>query len=231
MILNSFLKITVQNLTQEINKSNKLEDKVLVQEFTINELKKKVQVEDAIKNMEKELDEKDKLLNNRDKKIIMLEDKISELSDFSRKTGSNFNKTENQLKNVQEEIAALLKKNVELNSKIDELKKKLSESEESWISKEEIWNVKYHSIMRALSELEEKSNNDVGKNHKEFEHLKAENLDLRDLLTQRELRVKTLDELVKQLKDKLQKQEKLSKDLHNAEHEISNESIIYLNFS
>lgn len=106
----------------EINKLNKLEDRVLVQEFTISELQKKVQAEDTIKQMEKEIEIKDKMINEKDKQIIRLEDKIAEQNEVNMKTGTNFNIKEDQLNKAQTENNVLLAQNQNLNTQIEQLR-------------------------------------------------------------------------------------------------------------
>jgi len=106
----------------EISKLNKLEDRVLVQEFTISELQKKVQAEDTIKQMEKEIEIKDKMINEKDKQIIRLEDKIAEQNEVNMKTGTNFNIKEDQLNKAQTENNVLLAQNQNLNTQIEQLR-------------------------------------------------------------------------------------------------------------
>ena len=106
----------------EISKLNKLEDRVLVQEFTISELQKKVQAEDTIKQMEKEIEIKDKMINEKDKQIIRLEDKIAEQNEVNMKTGTNFNIKEDQLNKAQTENNVLFAQNQNLNTQIEQLR-------------------------------------------------------------------------------------------------------------
>ena len=176
--------------------------------------------------MEKEIEDKWRIIAQKDKQIILLQDKIEELGEFNMKTGSNFNKKEDQLAEALKENKALLFRNDQMISQWEEVRTQLSEWEDKLLQKEEEWSIKYHSVIKKLSELEQKSTVDNGQQKKELELAQAEVLDLKDLLMQRELRVKTLDELVKSLKIKLEKKDKQVKDHQGAQQEICKPSLV-----
>lgn len=180
-----------------------------MQEFTISELKKKVIVEDRIKKLEAELDEKDKTIMEKDQQILMMEEKISDLSEFTRKTGNNFNKNQNELSKAQSEIEDLQNANLELNTEIEKLNSIINKRDEKLLENEEYWNAKYHALLRQFNDLESKSKDESTQNDlkKELSHFKALSEDLSHEVEKKQLRVETLEKLEKQLRSKISQNE------------------------
>jgi chromosome segregation ATPase len=191
---------------------------VVVQEFTINELKKKVKAEDTIKNMEKELEEKDRVITEKDKCMLVNDQKISELKaqlqeklallkDLDDKFGPDFESTKEQYKIAREENSMLTKRNLELTKTNEGLQKQLTKAEEKILEMEEESIAKYHKTMRDFSDAEQKTNIDSEKLKKDLEYTNALILDLKDQLTQKDLKLETLNQMINSLKARLQQKE------------------------
>ncbi|CAI2367874.1 unnamed protein product [Moneuplotes crassus] len=171
------LNKNVTDYDSEIDVRNKqirrLENRVLDQAFTIKELKKNVEVEDSMKAMENEIEEREKIISEKEKKIILLQDQVNELNELQNKTGSNFHKKEGELNLVQAENEDLSLRNQQLLAQVKELKNRLSKAEEKILEKEEDWSIKYHSVAKKISELEQHNSNNIHATKKMTEESKA----------------------------------------------------------
>lgn len=144
---------------------------MLVQEFTISELKNKVQMEDELRKVEKELEEKERIFTDKEQQFrysaIFIfrfrtdsqrnEEQIIQLTDSNKKLVSNYAKKNEELEKSRIENSALLKRNHEMNQIIEQLTNKLSKSEDKYLQMEEELNIKYHSVIKQMSELEQNS--------------------------------------------------------------------------
>ena len=70
---------------------------------------------------------------------------------------SNYAKKNEELEKSRIENSALLKRNHEMNQIIEQLTNKLSKSEDKYLQMEEELNIKYHSVIKQMSELEQNS--------------------------------------------------------------------------